>query len=113
MTIIIVSFSFRDNGTPKGAVWDCRKLRNPYNDTHLRPLNGTDPKVQEYVMADPKAFDFLASAINETRHGIPIAFGCTGGQHRSVTLAEILGGMLQTAHQPCTITHLNLKANEP
>lgn len=101
MAIQITSFSYR-RGLPIGAdlVFDCRFLRNPHWDPALRPQDGRTSEVQSYVAADPR-FNTFSGQINgmldlllpafkeEGKSHLTVAFGCTGGRHRSVTLAEI------------------------
>lgn len=101
MAIQITSFSYR-RALPIGAdlVFDCRFLRNPHWDPALRPQDGRSSEVQSYVASDPRfetfraqiddMLDLLLPAFREEgKSHLTIAFGCTGGRHRSVTLAEI------------------------
>lgn len=101
MAIQITSFSYR-RGLPIGAdlVFDCRFLRNPHWDPVLRADDGRSAAVQSYVAADARfstfqtqidgMLDLLLPAFKEEgKSHLTIAFGCTGGRHRSVTLAEI------------------------
>lgn len=101
MTIQITSFSYR-RGLPIGAdlVFDCRFLRNPHWDPALRAMDGREAQVQSYVAADARfdtfrqqiddMLDLLLPAFREEgKSHLTIAFGCTGGRHRSVSLAEI------------------------
>ncbi|MCX7558668.1 RNase adapter RapZ [Sulfitobacter sp. F26204] len=100
LTVSVQSFSYK-RGLPRSVdmVYDCRFLRNPYWDPSLRQANGTDPRVAAYVGQDPRFEAFADQVLNlsklllpaykqEGKSNISIAFGCTGGQHRSVTLAE-------------------------
>lgn len=116
--IHVVSFSYRDNPTaaPGAMHHDCRHFRNPYKNTNLRMLTGISPAVQQYVLADPTAilmlsdiFKFIALGYGQDPYEQTVAFGCTGGQHRSVSMAETLHTMLSTVYIPATVTHLNLK----
>lgn len=106
LAVSIHSFSYK-RGTPRVAdmVLDCRFLQNPYWDPSLRSMNGLSPEVQAYVSADPRFDDFFArirglievllpAYLEEGKSHFSIAFGCTGGQHRSVTLAEKLADAL-------------------
>jgi UPF0042 nucleotide-binding protein len=100
LTVSVQSFSYK-RGLPRSVdmVYDCRFLRNPYWDSSLRGFNGTDPQVAEYVSKDSR-YDAFATKVfelstlllpayrDEGKSHVSIAFGCTGGQHRSVTLAE-------------------------
>ena len=100
--ISIVSFGFK-YGIPTDAdlVFDVRFLPNPYYDEHLRPLSGNDKPVYDYVMSSDAAREFLGkfedmirflipNYIAEGKNQLVIAVGCTGGKHRSVTLANAL-----------------------
>ena len=100
LTVSVESFSYK-RGLPRSVdmVFDCRFLRNPYWTEELRHLNGTDARVADYVTGDPryaafaeKVLDLCAFVLpacrDEGKSHLSIAFGCTGGQHRSVTLAE-------------------------
>lgn len=100
LSISIQSFSYK-RGLPRAVdmVYDCRFLRNPYWDKTLRKMTGQDTPVSDYVKDDPRypAFSehllglhrmLLPAFRDEGKSYLSIAFGCTGGQHRSVTLAE-------------------------
>lgn len=106
MAIQVMSFSYR-RALPIGAdlVFDCRFLRNPHWDATLRAMDGRQAEVQSYVAADPRfeAFrnqidamlDLLIPAFKEEgKSHLTVAFGCTGGRHRSVTLTEITASHL-------------------
>jgi UPF0042 nucleotide-binding protein len=102
MAVSVQSFSYK-RGVPRGVdtVIDCRFLRNPHWEPELRALNGQDQAVTDYVEADPRFarfFDMLLASAefllpayrDEGKSHLTIGFGCTGGQHRSVALAEKL-----------------------
>ena len=106
LSVTVQSFSYK-RGLPRGAdfVFDCRSLRNPHWEPTLRALDGTDPRVADYVDADPLTERFFASIRDlallilpaskaEGKSHLSIALGCTGGQHRSVALAERLANAL-------------------
>ena len=99
-SLLIESFAFR-HGVPEDAdfVFDARCLPNPHWDPKLRPLSGKDAPVREYFEAEPvmqayfqQVADFIDAWLprfeNESRSYVTIAFGCSGGRHRSVYLAE-------------------------
>ena len=102
LAITAQSFSFK-RGLPQGAdlVFDVRFLRNPHWDRDLRSRDGRDPQVASYIAEDP-GFDAFWSRLldlvtlllpayrDEGKTHLAIAFGCTGGQHRSVAMAEKL-----------------------
>ena len=102
MIVTILSFGFK-YGIPADSdiVMDVRFLPNPYYDLELRPKTGNDPEIQEFVMNCPEAgafidkledmVDFLIPHyISEGKNQLVISIGCTGGKHRSVTLANEL-----------------------
>ena len=100
LSVSVQSFSYK-RGLPRSVdmVFDCRFLRNPHWDADLRSANGTDPRVGAFVAADAR-FDAFASQVldlstlllpafrEEGKSNVTIAFGCTGGKHRSVYMAE-------------------------
>ena len=86
-------------------VFEVRFLPNPYWVDELRPLTGLDARVQNYVLEQPLAKDFLESLTELLNKVLPrvaklklkeftVALGCTGGQHRSATIAEALAEIL-------------------
>ena len=102
MVISVLSFGFK-YGIPEDAdlVFDVRFLPNPYYVDELRPLTGMDDGVLDYVMDNQVARDFATRLVDMVEFLIPnyaregktslvIAVGCTGGKHRSVTLARVL-----------------------
>jgi aminoglycoside/choline kinase family phosphotransferase len=112
LTVRVFSFSFH-RGLPKdetghggGFVFDGRSLPNPGREERFKPLTGRDAAVVEYLNQQESVHQFLASvfslveaSVNEyQRRGfksLMVSFGCTGGQHRSVYLAEQLGKRLR------------------
>jgi len=99
LTISLLTFGFKF-GVPYDLdlLFDVRFLRNPNFVEHLKPLTGEDPSVRAYVLNDPEAstfvhhldglFKFLIPLFErERRSYLTIAFGCTGGRHRSVAVA--------------------------
>ncbi len=107
--ISVLSFGFK-YGIPNDAdlVFDVRFLPNPYYIEELRPMSGNDSEVRNYVMGNEKAVEFLEKLIDMVEFLIPnyiaegktqliIAVGCTGGKHRSVTLANELYELLERA----------------
>ncbi len=100
--ISVLSFGFK-YGIPADAdlVFDVRFLPNPYYIEELRPKSGNDQEVRDYVMGNRKAEEFLykmtdlvefliPNYVQEGKTQLVIAIGCTGGKHRSVTLANEL-----------------------
>ncbi|KKM10678.1 glmZ(sRNA)-inactivating NTPase [Clostridiales bacterium PH28_bin88] len=106
LVITLMSFGFK-HGIPLDAdlVMDVRFLPNPHYVESLKPLTGQEPEVQDYVMNSPVTKTFLTKFldmlsflipfyIQEGKSQLVVAVGCTGGQHRSVTLANKISEML-------------------
>lgn len=121
LALSVQSFSYK-RGLPMGAdlVFDCRFLRNPYWSEPLRGLDGRDQAVQAYVAEDPRfsAFASQVSSLIETllpayrdegRAHLTVAFGCTGGQHRSVAMVENLCNQLADAGWQVSKRHRELE----
>ncbi|MDQ0430284.1 UPF0042 nucleotide-binding protein [Planomicrobium stackebrandtii] len=119
-TVNVTSFGFK-HGMPIDAdlVFDVRFLPNPYYIPELNPLSGLDERVSSYVLKWQetqilleKLTDLLQFMIpqykNEGKAQLVIAFGCTGGQHRSVTLAEYYGKLL-AENNKVIVTHRDVK----
>nr|WP_106788909.1 RNase adapter RapZ [Massilistercora timonensis] len=107
--ITVLSFGFK-YGIPSDAdlVFDVRFLPNPYYVDELRSMSGNDPEVRDYVMGNEKAGEFLdkltdllefliPNYIIEGKTQLVIGIGCTGGKHRSVTLANALFARISQA----------------
>lgn len=118
--INVMSFGFK-HGMPIDAdlVFDVRFLPNPFYIEELRPMSGKDHEVSSYVMkwSETKKlvekltdlFEFMIPHYKrEGKSQLVIAFGCTGGQHRSVTLAEYFGDYLKK-EAPTVIRHRDVK----
>ena len=112
-----VSFGFRQ-GVPEDAdlVFDVRFLPNPHFVPEFRPLTGRDPKVAKYIRSFPQTREFISRIsdllvyllphyIHEGKSYLTIAFGCTGGQHRSVMMAEEVGKHLRHAGYRVKVVH--------
>lgn len=121
MSISIMSFGFK-KGMPMDAdfVFDARFLPNPFYVEELRALTGNDVPVQEYVMSFQESHDFYLQILNmvttvlplcekEGRAQLIIAIGCTGGHHRSVTLANRLYNELDSGKYTLSITHRDIQ----
>ncbi len=117
LTVNVMSFGYR-KGLPADAdyVADVRFLNNPHWVPHLKPLTGLDPAVSEYVLGSDGAAEFverysdmLASVLTlyraHDKHSVTIAIGCTGGQHRSVAIAEAIGQRLRQRDVQVRVTH--------
>jgi UPF0042 nucleotide-binding protein len=103
----VVSFGYK-HGIPVDVdlLFDCRFLPNPHWIDELRPLVGTDDAVRDYVLGQPEAEAFLEELqrlfalllpafVKEGKAYLSIGIGCTGGRHRSVVIADELGGILR------------------
>ena len=111
LTLYFESFAFK-HGVPLDAdfVFDVRALPNPYYDLTLRPLTGKDAPVIAFLEAQPQATDMLADIRDfiakwlpafkrDNRSYLTVAVGCTGGQHRSVYMAERLAAHFTAAER--------------
>jgi len=116
----ITSFGYK-YGAPRDAdlVFDCRFLPNPHWVDNLRLLTGRDKQVQDYVLETELAreylerlenlFDLLLPAfLGEGRSYVSVAFGCTGGRHRSVVITEAFATALRKLGQDPLVTHRDL-----
>ena len=122
LAISVQSFSYK-RGVPRGVdmMFDCRFLRNPYWDKGLSDQNGLSTAVQAYVSIDKNFLPFRRQVLAlaelvipahqaEGRSYLSIGFGCTGGKHRSVTMAEKLRKDLQLSGWHVSIRHRELAA---
>ena len=123
--LILMSFAF-SRGEPPDAnlVFDMRFLRNPHWQEHLRPLSGLDAPVGAYIAGDA-AYDEALSRIEaalltllplyqaDGKAPVRVAFGCTGGRHRSVHVAEHVAGRLRAAGFSPRLDHRDLAAPPP
>jgi UPF0042 nucleotide-binding protein len=121
-TLSVMSFGFA-RGLPRGAdlVFDMRFLRNPHWVPELRPGTGLDVDVSAYIAGDP-AYDAALAQIEsllllllpryraEGKSYVTIAFGCTGGRHRSVHVTERVAARLRGAGFSPTVAHRDLAA---
>lgn len=121
MRLSLMSFGFK-HGLPMDVdmVLDCRFLPNPHWDENLRPLSGKDPEIQEYVIDRPASqkflehldamlTDLLPAYEEEGKTYFTIAFGCTGGRHRSVAVAEGIGRILKDRGWRPRVTHRDIE----
>jgi len=121
-TLLLASTSFGfKNGVPADAdlVFDVRFLPNPHFVPEFRKLTGRDARVAEYVLNFPQTKEFLKKAeemlvfllphyIQEGKSYLTVAFGCTGGQHRSVFIAEEMRRRLEKRGYRTKITHRDM-----
>jgi len=121
LAVTIHSFSYK-RGVPRGVdmIFDCRFLKNPYWEEELRALDGRSDEVVSYIAEDARFapfFDKISDLINlllpaymeEGKAHLSIGFGCTGGQHRSVAVAEKLAKTLAKAGWRVSIRHRELE----
>ncbi|EHP41458.1 glmZ(sRNA)-inactivating NTPase [Cupriavidus basilensis OR16] len=119
LTLLFESFGFK-HGVPSDAdlVFDVRSLPNPYYDLALRPLTGRDEPVINFLQSQPMVLamaedirayveKWLPSFIADNRSYLTVAIGCTGGQHRSVFIAERLANYFR-AHGNVLVRHREL-----
>jgi UPF0042 nucleotide-binding protein len=117
LLVSCLSFGFK-NGVPLDAdmVFDVRFLPNPHFVPEFRKLTGLDPKVAAYVRGFPQTVEFLDRVtdlmlyllphyVQEGKSYLTVAFGCTGGQHRSVMMAEEVCKRLKSAHYHVKALH--------
>ncbi|HUS22447.1 MAG TPA: RNase adapter RapZ [Aeromicrobium sp.] len=120
LRVSVVSFGFK-YGLPIDAdmVADMRFLPNPYWVDELRPMSGLDDPVRDYVRNQPRSTEFLDSYeallalltdgfVHEDKSFLTVAMGCTGGRHRSVTMAEALGERLRARGVKTQVIHRDL-----
>lgn len=120
MRIHLISFGFK-YGVPAEAdmVFDLRFLPNPYFEKKLRPLSGQDNLIAEYVLQSDSGGEFINKTrqylefllplfIQEGRYRLTMAFGCTGGRHRSVAVTENLSGHLRKLGYLSSTEHRHL-----
>lgn len=120
--LVVMSFAF-SRGEPPDAnlVFDMRFLRNPHWQEPLRPLSGLDEAIGAYISGDP-AYAEALSRIEalllallplyqaDEKGAVRVAFGCTGGRHRSVHVAEEVAGRLREAGFSPRLDHRDLAA---
>ena len=123
LQVSVVSFGFK-HGIPLDVdtMFDVRFIPNPYYDEALRPLTGRDEAVRQFVLDQAGTQDFLGrveglfeSLIpayrNEGKSYLTIAVGCTGGQHRSVAIAEALSLRLANRGVEARVAHRDIEKN--
>ena len=120
MRTTVTSFGYK-HGLPLDVdlVFDCRFLPNPHWVEELRPLTGLDQPVADYVLEQPVTGAFLARLerllalilpfyVQEGKSYLTVAFGCTGGQHRSVAIAEKMAQALDKLGHAPAIVHRDI-----
>lgn len=120
LAVLVQSFGFK-HGVPVDSdfVFDVRCLANPFWDTSLRSMTGLEKPVQQFLDAEPdtqELFQELEGLLerwlprfrNNNRSYMTVSIGCTGGQHRSVYMAELLGSSLRRHYTNVQIRHTEL-----
>jgi UPF0042 nucleotide-binding protein len=121
MQTSIVSFGYK-HGLPLDVdlVFDCRFLPNPHWVDELRPQTGLDSAVRRYVMRQGETGEFLErldhllelllpAYVQEGKSYLTLAFGCTGGRHRSVTIAQEVAKLLRARGFDASVTHRDIE----
>jgi len=124
LTLLFESFGFKQ-GIPLDAdfVFDVRCLPNPYYEPELRELTGQNPAVAAFLEADETTQNmyrdlhafiatWLPAFVRENRSYLTVAIGCTGGQHRSVYIAERLGAAFSADNQ-VMVRHRQIRLSDP
>lgn len=118
--VVVYSFGFKHGAaTDADIVIDVRFLPNPYYDPELRHLTGLDDPVRDFVMGRPETQEFMKrwkalldcvmpGYVAEGKQQLAIAVGCTGGQHRSVAIAEATGAYLKNQGYRVHVSHRDL-----
>ena len=120
LQVVVVSFGYK-HGVPLDAdlIFDTRFLPNPFYVDTLRNRTGKSRQVREFVLRSPETLEFLSRLhgfldyllpkfIAEGKSYLTVAIGCTGGRHRSVVLAEELGGYLRKARYDIKVFHRDM-----
>lgn len=121
LSVSLQSFSYK-RGVPRGVdmIFDCRFLANPYWEAGLRALDGRDAEVAAFIRRDPRFAEFfcklqdlllflIPAHLEEGKAHLSVGFGCTGGQHRSVAMVEMVGAALAEAGWPVSKRHRELE----
>lgn len=124
LAVTVFSFGFK-HGAPTDAdlVIDVRFLPNPYYIDELKELTGLDEAVRDYVMLRDETLEFnkswhelldviMPGYVNEGKQQLAIGVGCTGGQHRSVALAESTGDYLKSKGYRVSVAHRDLNLTQ-
>jgi UPF0042 nucleotide-binding protein len=119
--VTVLSFGFKYGITSDAdLVFDVRFLPNPYYINELKYLTGNDKEIQDYVMGFEAANVFLEKIddlikfllpnyVEEGKNSLVIAIGCTGGKHRSVTLANAIAERLKRTEYGCKVEHRDIE----
>jgi UPF0042 nucleotide-binding protein len=124
LKVSLLSFGYKF-GVPVDVdlVFDVRFLRNPHFVPDLQPLTGEYPEIQQFVLENQEGKDFLGHLRDlfafllplferEQRNYLTIAFGCTGGRHRSVAMVLSMKDILKTLGYDVTLRHREIKSEQ-
>jgi len=124
LTIVLQSFAFK-HGVPQDVdfTFDARMLPNPHWQPGLQPLTGQDEAVRQWLEKDPAVLrmardietfmnNWLPALRGEQRSYVTIGIGCTGGQHRSVYLADTLATAFRRVHKNVLVHHRELSSKQ-
>ncbi len=124
LAVTVYSFGFKHGAADDAdIVMDVRFLPNPYYDSSMRSLTGLDAPVRDYVMYHDETAEFMdrwkalldavmPGYVKEGKQQLAIAVGCTGGQHRSVAIAEATGDYLKAKGYRVSVSHRDLALAE-
>lgn len=111
----VTSFAYK-YGVPSGydLVVDCRDLPNPHNERHLKALTGKDPRVHTFLAKHPLWDKLVGDTYTKMIGGQikSVAFGCFGGRHRSVAIAQYLAHCLEQFDEEVVVYHSVLDAKQ-
>ena len=116
MKVTVTSFGFKHGPPPPAEfVFDCRALPNPYSNKALRYTDGTHKGVHDWLWRSQRTEEYvltiervLEQGLGKTGHAV-VAFGCIGGFHRSVALAEHIGAVLEDDNHTVEIVHRDVE----
>jgi RNase adapter protein RapZ len=107
----VMSFGYAGGSMPANVlVVDCRNMRNPHSHLTLRPLTGMHAEVQQFVQESPGFANLLQEGWELAQRDGAVAFGCFGGRHRSVAMAELLANDLRAVGKLVQVEHRALRA---
>lgn len=107
--ITLISFGHKFGEPEADRTMDCRSLKNPHSDPKMRNLTGMDDKVRKFVAADYRTPNMVKHILSKIEDGETVAFGCYGGRHRSVAMAEMVGEALKAKGDEVEIHHRELR----
>ena len=123
-SVQVRSFSYK-HGLPRDGdmIFDCRFLRNPHWNETLRPKDGRDKEVAQYVAQDPNYTEYVEDILKFSKYALPaarkegrsyftICLGCSGGRHRSVAITELVGKVLASEGWETHVEHRELNRGE-